>query len=39
MSSFLGQEMRQMHAAEVMPLVETAVVPIRGSLSKACGQP
>jgi len=32
------QEMRQLHVAEVMAVVETAVVPFRASLSRACGQ-
>src|SRR5262249_18433555 len=30
---------RQRHAAQAIPLVETAVVPFRASLSRACGQP
>jgi hypothetical protein len=39
MSSFLGVATRQRHAAELMPLVQTVVVLLRGSLSRACGQP
>ena len=35
----LGQRTRQRHATEAMPVVETAVVPFRASLSRACVQP
>ena len=35
----LGLGPRQRHAAEVKAVVETAVVPFRASLSRACGQP
>jgi hypothetical protein len=35
----MDQRMRQCHAAEVAPLVETAAVPFRAFLSRACGQP
>jgi hypothetical protein len=35
----VGQRIGQSHAALVMPVVATAVIPVRASPSRACGQP